>query len=287
MTLMLKPSHRCDTPAKKEVSVLLLLVNFALWLRGREALMTQGHFLRDNVTSPHKRYEKGSMDQSAPLPESSDAAPQSNRAVDEAAVLSTLVSSLAPVDQAGRIRLFKTLCTFFDLPFTERGATSQPPATQAHFSGAGGGHAHGAPSSFSEIRTPSPKAFLLEKRPQTESERVACLAYYFTHYRNEPHFKTLDLSKLNTEAAQIKFSNPARAVDNAAASMFLIPAGQGKKQLSAIGELYVQSLPDRAAARQATADLRRKKPRRTNKSSEGDTVQTDAVENDADESGTQ
>ncbi|WP_191002189.1 hypothetical protein [Cupriavidus pauculus] len=227
------------------------------------------------------------MDPSASLPKPSDAAPQSSKTVDEAAVLSTLVSSLAPLDQGGRVRLFKTLCTFFDLPFIERGTFGQAPSTQSHAAGSGVVHPHGTSSNFSEVRAPSPKSFLIEKRPQTESERVACLAYYFTHYRNEPHFKTLDLSKLNTEAAQIKFSNPARAVDNAAAAMFLIPAGQGKKQLSAIGELYVQSLPDRAAARQATADLRRKKPRRTAKSSDSETVQADVTENDVDESGSQ
>jgi hypothetical protein len=228
------------------------------------------------------------MEPSGPSSESFDAASQPNKTVDEAAVLSTLVSSLAPLDQAGRIRLFKTLCTFFDLPFAERGSAGQAHATHIPYPQQAGGQGHGVTSSFSEVRAPTPKAFLLEKRPQTESERVACLAYYFTHYRNEPQFKTLDLSKLNTEAGQIKFSNPARAVDNAAGAMFLIPAGQGKKQLSAIGELYVQSLPDRAAARLATADLRRKKTRRpNNKSTDGDSAQPDATDSDADDSGTQ
>lgn len=227
------------------------------------------------------------MESPARPSESLDSTSQSNKAVDEAAVLSTLVSSLAPLDQAGRIRLFKTLCTFFDLPFMERGALGHVQATQAVSQATSGGHPHGSMGSFSEVRAPTPKAFLLEKRPQTESERVACLAYYLTHYRNEPHFKTLDLSKLNTEAAQIKFSNPARAVDNAAGAMFLIPAGQGKKQLSAIGELYVQSLPDRTAARSTTADLRRKKTRRPSKNNDSESVQRDAIEENADDSGSE
>jgi len=46
----------------------------------------------------------------------------------------------------------------------------------------------------------SPKDFLLEKQPRTDVERIACLAYYLTHYRATPHFKTIDLSILNTEA---------------------------------------------------------------------------------------
>src|SRR5438105_4083846 len=45
--------------------------------------------------------------------------------------------------------------------------------------------------------TPTPKAFLLEKRPRTDVERVACLAYYLTHYREMPEFKTNDITKLN------------------------------------------------------------------------------------------
>jgi hypothetical protein len=113
--------------------------------------------------------------------------------------------------------------------------------------------------SFSEDRTLSPKEFMLEKRPTTDVERIACLAYYLTHYRETPYFKTLDLSKLNTEAAQIKFSNAAKAVENAAAAGLLVQAGKGKKQISAIGELYVQALPDRDAARAAIAHAKRRK----------------------------
>jgi hypothetical protein len=206
----------------------------------------------------------------------------SKNAVDEANVLSTLVSALAPLAQDGRVRLFKTLCTFFDLPFAERGTASHVSTQTASMSVPN--HTQHGPGSFSENRTPTPKSFLLEKRPQTEAERVACLAYYLTHYRDQALFKTLDLSKLNTEAAQIKFSNPARAVDGAAASLFLIPAGQGKKQLSAIGEVYVQSLPDRAAARAATADLRKRKTKRPAKANDLGSSQRSDVDGNADDS---
>ena len=55
--------------------------------------------------------------------------------------------------------------------------------------------------SFSDRQELSPKEFLFQKQPKTDVERVACLAYYLTHYRGTPHFKTVDISKLNTEAA--------------------------------------------------------------------------------------
>jgi hypothetical protein len=59
------------------------------------------------------------------------------------------------------------------------------------------------------------KDFLFQKSPQTDIERVACLGFYLAHYRDTPHFKTIDISRLNTEAAQIKFSNGAFAVADA------------------------------------------------------------------------
>ena len=61
----------------------------------------------------------------------------------------------------------------------------------------------------------TPKEFILQKQPHTGVERVACLAYYLTHYRDISHFKTLDISKLNTEAAQPKFANAALSVNDA------------------------------------------------------------------------
>jgi len=48
--------------------------------------------------------------------------------------------------------------------------------------------------SFSANRQITPKEFLRDKMPVTDVERITCLAYYLTHYRDTPHFKTLDLS---------------------------------------------------------------------------------------------
>ena len=108
----------------------------------------------------------------------------------------------------------------------------------------------------------TPKDFLFEKRPTTDVDRVACLAYYLTHYRDNAHFKTTDISKLNTEAAQLKFSNPSAASNNAIRSGLLTAATGGKRQLTAHGEKYVEALPDRTTARQFLAQAR---PRRSRK----------------------
>jgi hypothetical protein len=117
-----------------------------------------------------------------------------------------------------------------------------------------------AGSSFSEDRGPSAKEFLRDKKPSSDVERVACLAYYLTHHRETPHFKTVDISALNTEAAQQKFSNASMAVDNASKAGLLVQAIKGSKQLSASGEQYVQLLPDRDAAKEMikSSNVRRK-----------------------------
>lgn len=174
-------------------------------------------------------------------------------------VLTDILSLLKKLDRENQKRLLETVATFLGIGYSEKIhlRPSQLPSPSEHPSplerSAGG---------FSEDRTISPKDFLADKKPQTDVEKVACLAYYLTHYRNLPHFQTVDISKLNTEAAQTKFSNATYAVNNAFQSRYLVPATQGKKQLSAAGERFVQALPDREAAKSSMADAR---PRRTAK----------------------
>ena len=91
---------------------------------------------------------------------------------------------------------------------------------------------------------------------------MVCLAYYLAHFRDTPHFKTTDISRLNTEAAHAKFSNPSYTVANAANAGLLVSAGKGAKQISAMGERYVEALPDRNAAKEVKASMR---PRRGRK----------------------
>jgi len=112
---------------------------------------------------------------------------------------------------------------------------------------------------FSTHQVLTPKEFLAQKQPQTDVERIACLAFYLTHFRDTPAFKTLDLAKLNTEAAHPKFSNAAYAANNATNSGYLAPASGGHRQISAAGEQFVHILPDRDAARAAMTKVRRRR----------------------------
>ncbi len=107
----------------------------------------------------------------------------------------------------------------------------------------------------------TPKSFLRAKAPNSDVQRVACLAWYLTHQRDEPHFKSIGISKLNTESAGAKL-NVARAVANATSlNKYLAPAGKGKKQITALGEDVVDALPDQAAV----SSLAKRSRKRTRK----------------------
>lgn len=110
----------------------------------------------------------------------------------------------------------------------------------------------------------SPKQFMAQKKPTTEVEQIVCLAYYLTHFRDQPSFKTIELTKLNTEAATPKISNPTRSVDNATKQNFyLAAAGNGKKQITSFGEDIVKALPDREKVKLVISEGKPKKAKRT------------------------
>lgn len=178
--------------------------------------------------------------------------------VDDFEALSTIVGVLKQLDSDAQKRVLQSVQTFLGF-HGERGqqsvngtlSFSETPSTP----------------SFSRDRTVKPKEFLRDKNPITDVERVTCLAYYLTHYRDTPHFKTLDISLLNTEAAQPKFSNTAVAVDNARKLGYLVPATKGNKQITALGEKFVELLPDREAAREAVRNFRPRHRSKKQKSS--------------------
>jgi hypothetical protein len=175
----------------------------------------------------------------------------------ELEILNKLLADLHELEPEARHRILQTVSTYYQ--YAPPNQTRLPStATQ-----------EAQPGPFSEDRSMSVKDFVMQKRPATAVERAAVLAYYLTHYRDMPHFKTLDISKLNTDAAQPKFTNAAVAVENAAKTGYLVPAPKGNKQLSAAGEVFVQLMPDREAAKAAMASARpRRRVRKTNQAAE-------------------
>ena len=185
--------------------------------------------------------------------------PPDSETNDDVKTLQKLMTIFQDLSPENREKMIKTISTFFNIEFQTSGpqpSTYSSPPNLATQTGKTAG------PTFSQDRTMSPKEFLLEKSPNTDVERVACLAFYLTYYRDTPHFKTVDISKLNTEAAQRKFSNAAKAVNNATQNAFLVPSTKGNKQLGAFGEVYVQELPDREAAKLEVAKLKPKSRRK-------------------------
>jgi hypothetical protein len=116
------------------------------------------------------------------------------------------------------------------------------------------------PQSGTEITS---KEFLKQKAPITDVQRIACLAYYLTRHRNQPQFKTKDLTKLNSEAKQPQMSNPSMTVMNATRqNEFLAPLPGGFRQITAFGEEIVDALPDQDAVKKLFGA--RRKPRKRN-----------------------
>lgn len=161
------------------------------------------------------------------------------------------LKALFPLDAGGRQRALTWLAGTLGVAMAEGNAA-----------GAGGLGA-GVPGSAGTPTLPggqpgdlgTPRQFLAAKRPTTDVERVTCLAYYVTHAKNTPHFKTKDLIDVNTQAAGTRISNPSQATANAKdRNGFLADAGGGKRQITPLGEAVVLAMPDRAAVAQAIAD---------------------------------
>lgn len=171
------------------------------------------------------------------------------------AVVDEVIQKLLLLDQNGRLRVYRTVGTFFNLedlhPKVTGNVDSRVPANASR------------EPQFSSSKEPTPKEFMLQKQPNTNVERVACLAYYLTHYRGTRYFKTIDINKLNTEAAQTKLSNPSYAVNDAVKHEYLAQAQKkGMKQLSAQGEQYVEILPDRNAAKEVKPRMKSRRSRK-------------------------
>ena len=179
-----------------------------------------------------------------------------NKAMIDTEVLSKIVDLLRSLDHGDRQRVLDSVSMFYRL---DNGAIGQPAILRTRSSPEQDSKERPSRVAFTIHESPSAKDFLLHKQPQTDIERVACLAYYLAHYSDTPTFKTIDISKLNTEAAQPKFSNTAYAVNNAVKAQIIVPHTKGARQLSALGERFVQALPDRDAARGILTSGRGKK----------------------------
>jgi hypothetical protein len=165
------------------------------------------------------------------------------------------LAALSPLDEGARQRAVTWLAGTLGV------ASQAGPAIAAPFVAPGGPGS--APPVADSTNLGTPREFMAAKRPTTDVERVTCLAYYLTHARSTPHFKTKELTDLNREAAGAKISNPSQATANAKdRNGYLAEAGGGKRQITPLGEAVVPAMPDREAVVKAIADAPKRVRRR-------------------------
>lgn len=136
--------------------------------------------------------------------------------------------------------------------------------------GGGGGSGTGGGAGTGQQRRQGNQdaaTFLREKKPGTDKQRVAVLAYYLTHFKNTPEFKKVDIEKMNTEARGGSF-NLDDALSNASkpSTNYLSAVGGGKKQLTSFADQIVDALPNQEAVRALEKSEKPGKRRRKNKS---------------------
>ena len=182
----------------------------------------------------------------------------------ELQVFNKVIAELTSLEKDSQARILRNVFNWLEIEFS----ASEGPMTALGSMHSMSDESVSSETGFSQRKQMSPKEFMMQKDPRTDVEKVACLAYYLTHFRATRHFKTLDISKLNTEAAQRKFSNTAFASQNAVRAGVIVQATKGHRQLSADGEKYVQALPDREAVKKVIKRMR--KPRRKKKAGKKD-----------------
>ncbi len=167
------------------------------------------------------------------------------------------LKALEPLGEQSRDRAINWLAEALDVDGSLGGKRSQPGAILKHAAEIG--------SDAAGVEAMTPKQFIALKKPGTDVERITCLAYYITHSRDTLHFKTNDLTALNTEAAGLRFSNASQAANNAMnQNGYLAQAGKGSRQITPRGEAVVEGLPDREAVNAALAEhpKRGRRPKR-------------------------
>lgn len=170
---------------------------------------------------------------------------------DDLTALRAVLESLRPLAKEDQLRILRSVLHFLNLSdLGDSGNDTAEISLNERKSVAGQVKKSNLEGSwFTSKPEVSPKEFLRQKQPRTDVERIACLAFYLTHYRATQHFKTADLSAVNLEAAQPKFSNASDAASNAQRAGFLAHGLKGQRQLSAYGEQFVNALPDHEAAK--------------------------------------
>lgn len=187
--------------------------------------------------------------------------------------LKAVLHALEPLDDTQRRFVLKTVAERMGVamatsPSAGSGKEQAHPQVGAH---AGGSAARAGVSDDSSgsgriLDGQTSKQFLKSKAPSTDVQRITCLAYYLTHAQGQAQFKTEDITKLNVDAGGGTMPKASATVGNATSlSKYLAAVGNGKKQITPLGEEVVEALPSQEAVKVVLAGNRKPRKKRAKK----------------------
>lgn len=123
------------------------------------------------------------------------------------------------------------------------------------------------PQPVGQSNPTSVAAFVREKKPTNNYQKIAVLAYYMQKYENKDEFLLSDLVAANTKAKQTKIGNAARDLRDAKGKYGYITQGASPKssQITTFGEDVVEALPDQDAVRALKKPIKKKSGKRSKK----------------------
>jgi uncharacterized protein (DUF934 family) len=140
--------------------------------------------------------------------------------------LTTVLDGLPPNQ---RTRLLRAVVAYYEEAPEKAARSGEHPA---------------GPVLFSEDRTMPIHEFVDEKKPKTDATRIACLAYYLSHYRDQKTFGADELFRLNKVSKRWAVANPRLALQAAVRSGLIERAGVDRYAITPAGTLKVSALPD-------------------------------------------
>src|SRR5437762_3507811 len=95
-----------------------------------------------------------------------------------------VIDRLLGFDNETRRRVFRRALGFFELEVSPPSSAVRHSETEGSTVSTQQRPTNGSAPKFAERSELSPKDFMFQKQPRTDVERIACLAYYLTHYRD-------------------------------------------------------------------------------------------------------
>src|ERR1035437_2887353 len=143
----------------------------------------------------------------------------------ELAAVQAICEALVDLDDAGRGFVLKTVSMRLGISLALAAPQQVPDGSKKNISSPV--ETGLDPRSSRTPGSQTEREFFREKQPISQVHRVACLAFYLTHFKGQPQFKTKDLTKVNSDGGQPQMSNASVSIANAEKARLITPIGHG------------------------------------------------------------